>query len=62
MISQGLEGTAMQSFAQLPDADSWALAFRAGRFAYPDALAQQGEAIWDRRSRAAGAHVPISMR
>jgi high-affinity iron transporter len=48
VINQGLEGTAMQSFAQLPDADKWALAFRAGGFAYPDALAAQGKAIWDR--------------
>ena len=47
VINQGLEGTAMQSFAQLPDADKWALAYRASRFAYPDALAQQGKAIWD---------------
>jgi high-affinity iron transporter len=48
VINQGLEGTAMQSFAQLPDADKWALAFRAGRFAYPDELARQGKAIWDK--------------
>jgi high-affinity iron transporter len=47
VINQGLEGTAMQSFAQLPDADKWALAYRAGRFAYPDLEAQKGKAIWD---------------
>ena len=47
VINQGLEGTAMQSFAQLPDQDRWALAFQASRFAYPDALAQQGKRIWD---------------
>ena len=47
VINQGLEGTAMQSFAQLPDAEKWALAFQAGRFAYPDALAEQGKRIWD---------------
>lgn len=47
VISNGLEGTAMQSFAQLPDAEKWALAFRAGSFAYPDSLARQGKAIWD---------------
>jgi high-affinity iron transporter len=47
VINQGLEGTAMQSFAQLPDADKWALAFRAGRFAYPDSEVKQGKAIWD---------------
>src|SRR6185436_3818237 len=46
VIGQGLEGTAMQSFAALPDADRWALAFQVGRFAYPEALAGRGEAIW----------------
>jgi len=46
VINQGLEGTAMQSFAQLPDADKWALAFRASRFAYPDALVSAGQRIW----------------
>ena len=47
VINQGLEGTAMQSFAQLPDSDKWALAYRAARFAYPDAEAEKGKAIWD---------------
>jgi len=47
VINQGLEGTAMQSFAQLPDSDRWALAYRAARFAYPQAEAEKGKAIWD---------------
>jgi high-affinity iron transporter len=46
VIDQGLEGTAMQSFGQLPEADKWALAFRVGRFAYPDALAAEGRRLW----------------
>jgi high-affinity iron transporter len=46
VIDQGLEGTAMQSFGSLPDADKWALAFRVGRFAYPPALAEQGRKLW----------------
>jgi high-affinity iron transporter len=46
VIDQGLEGTAMQSFASLPDSDKWALAFRVGRFAYPPALAEQGRKLW----------------
>ncbi len=46
VIGQGLEGTAMQGFANLPDEDRWALAVHAGRFAYPDALAKQGGRIW----------------
>lgn len=47
VINQGLEGTAMASFAQLPDADKWALAFTASRFAYPEALAAKGKALWE---------------
>jgi high-affinity iron transporter len=47
VIDQGLEGTAMQSFGHLPEADKWALAFRAGRFAYPDALVQEGRRLWE---------------
>src|SRR5215210_8108954 len=44
VISQGLEGTAMQSFAALPEDDRWALAFHAGTLAYGDAA--RGERIW----------------
>jgi high-affinity iron transporter len=46
VINQGLEGTAMQSFAQLPDADKWALAFTASRLAYSDSLAAEGKRLW----------------
>ena len=42
VIGQGLEGTAMQSFAHLPPEDRWALALRSGQFAYPPALAEEG--------------------
>ena len=44
VISQGLEGTAMQSFASLPDEERWALAFHSARLAYPEAA--KGERIW----------------
>ncbi len=44
VITQGLEGTAMQSFAALPEEDRWALAFYSGALAYGDAAA--GERIW----------------
>ena len=44
VISQGLEGTAMQSFANLPDRDRWALAFHVGGLAWRDVAA--GERIW----------------
>jgi high-affinity iron transporter len=46
VIGQGLEGTAMQSFAQLSPDERWALAFRAGSFAYPPSLAEEGARIW----------------
>jgi high-affinity iron transporter len=46
VISQGLEGTAMQSYAQLSEADRWAMALHAGRYAYPDSLAAEGERLW----------------
>ena len=44
VISQGLEGTAMQSYAALSEADRWALAFHSGGLAYGDAA--EGERIW----------------
>jgi len=47
VIEQGLEGTAMQSFANLPSQDRWALAFFAGRFAYPNELIEQGRRYWE---------------
>ena len=37
----------MASFAPLPEEDRWALAFHAGRFAYPEALAEEGAADLD---------------
>lgn len=46
VIDQGIDGTAMQSFASLPFDDRWALAFYAGRFAFTDAMATEGERIW----------------
>lgn len=46
VIEQGLEVTAMPSFAQLSPDDRWALAFHVGRFAYPEELARAGETAW----------------
>lgn len=46
VIGQGIDGTAMQSFAALPTEDRWALAFYAGRFAFPGSLAGEGERVW----------------
>src|SRR5690606_28237393 len=46
VITQGLEGTAMQSFEALPEADRWALAFHAGGLAYSEEDARRGERLW----------------
>jgi high-affinity iron transporter len=46
VITQGLEGTPMQSWAHLPTQDRWDLAFYVGHFAYPDELASRGAEIW----------------
>ena len=46
VIGQGLDGTSMRSFAELPTQDRWALAFHVGRFAFDDKEAAAGEALW----------------
>jgi high-affinity iron transporter len=46
VINQGLDGTAMSSFAHLDTADQWALAFHVGAFAFSEADARRGEALW----------------
>ncbi len=47
VIDQGIEGTAMASFANLPSQDRWALAYYTSRFAYPTALGEVGKRIWN---------------
>lgn len=44
VISQGLDGTAMRSFSELPSQDRWALAFYVSRFAFADS--DKGEQLW----------------
>ena len=46
VISQGIEGTGMASFAHLPENDRWALALHAGSLAYTDAERTAGERLW----------------
>lgn len=46
VIGQGLDGTAMRSFAHLPSDDRWALAFYVGRFAFDEDAARRGEQLW----------------
>jgi high-affinity iron transporter len=46
VIGQGLEGTAMASFASLPADDRWALAFHVGTLASSVADAERGRQLW----------------
>ncbi|NOG73542.1 cytochrome c/FTR1 family iron permease [Roseicella sp. DB1501] len=46
VITQGLDGTAMPSFAQLSPEDRWALAFHTGTLAYPASFSAEGERLW----------------
>lgn len=45
-ISQGVQGTSMASFANLSDADRWALAAYAGGLSYSPDIVAQGERLW----------------
>lgn len=44
VISQGLDGTAMQSFAELPDDDRWALATHVGSLGFDKV--KEGQRLW----------------
>jgi len=46
VISQGVAGTSMVSFAALPEDDRWALAFYIGNLSHDDAIRAQGEKLW----------------
>lgn len=46
VIEQGLDGTSMASFAQLPSQDRWALALYVGSLAFPAADAAKGRQLW----------------
>jgi high-affinity iron transporter len=45
VVTQGLEGTAMQSYAALPEGDRWAVSFYSGTLGYRDTVA--GRQIWN---------------
>ena len=46
VISQGLDGTAMVSFSNLPDRDRWALAYYVGTLSYSPKAVERGKALW----------------
>lgn len=45
-ISRGVAGTAMPAYAQLDEAQRWALAFHVGGMAFDAASRREGEALW----------------
>lgn len=52
IISNGVQGTAMQGFTSLSDADRWALAFFVGTLSYTDSDKAQGEKLWQANAQA----------
>lgn len=50
VISQGVPGTGMPSFAALSEADRWALAFYTGGLAYSPRARAEGETLWRERA------------
>ncbi|MCJ0824482.1 cytochrome c/FTR1 family iron permease [Luteimonas sp. 50] len=46
VITQGVAGTSMASFAGLPEADRWALAFHVAGLSYDDRVRAAGQALW----------------
>jgi high-affinity iron transporter len=53
VITLGVNGTAMPSFAQLPEDQRWALAFYVGQMLYTDAQREAGKKLWNARGPAA---------
>lgn len=49
IITRGVEGTSMPSFAQLSDDERWALAYFASTLSYTDADRQAGAKLWAAR-------------
>lgn len=46
IVSQGVSGTSMPSFATLPEADRWAVAFFASTLSHDKAMRERGAALW----------------
>ncbi|TFW29037.1 cytochrome c/FTR1 family iron permease [Duganella callida] len=47
VISHGVEGTSMASYASLPEDDRWALAFFVGGLSHDAAMRKHGEQLWN---------------
>lgn len=46
VVTQGVEGTSMASFASLSDEDRWALAFYVGTLSHDNTMRSKGEQVW----------------
>jgi high-affinity iron transporter len=46
VVSQGVQGTSMPSFAALSEEDKWAVAFFAGTLSHDNAMRERGEQLW----------------
>jgi high-affinity iron transporter len=46
VISQGVDGTSMAGFTDIPEADRWALAFHVSRLATDQVVVERGRALW----------------
>ena len=46
VVTQGIDGTAMQGFSDMPDSDRWAVALYASHLAFPKELAVKGKKLW----------------
>lgn len=46
VITHGVEETGMRGYAELPEAQRWALAFHVGQLAYTEADRQRGAELW----------------
>lgn len=55
VITLGVNGTGMPSFAQLSEDQRWALAFYVGQMLYTDAQREAGETLWDTQAPVAKA-------
>ena len=47
-ITQGVEGTAMPSFAKLSEEQRWALAYHVANYPFSDAERQAGKTLWEK--------------
>lgn len=52
IISNGVQGTAMQGFGSLSDADRWALAFFVGTLSYTESDKAEGAKLWQTNAQA----------